>query len=784
MSTKLWYDEFVNDWMWALPLGNGRIGAMQYGNPHQEQIEINEESLWCGKQIEEKYHASPEALTEIRRLIFEEKLKEAAELARATFLSDPPVVRSYESFGEIFIDFLDKSPYTNYRKELELRDAISRISWTKSKINYKSECFISEDFDALVYKVETDGKPFSCNICIKRKRDAYSACIQNDTIIMNGRITYCTNELCGEGGEGLSFGAKLRIITDGELSADHSTITVADATYITVYSAFETNYNAEKFDVDESIDFKTKLNQTIEKICNVTYKNIKERHISDHQKWFSNVCFELEAPDFSHITTNQRLKELHYDEKDPDLTTLYYNFGRYLLIESSGKNARLPANLQGIWCHDFNPPWGSDFHTNINLQMNYWPAECANLTGTVRPFIHFMKMVSSFGKKTARDLFNAKGWVINHTSDAFGRTGVHDSVDCGFFPMAGPWLCLNLWEHYEYSCNKEYLKEIYPILKGSCEFICDYLTEDSEGNLITSPSNSPENEFYYIDANGEKQESMLTHGAAIDFQIIHALFTRTIHACKVLDTDDNFAESLENTLSKLPPIAISQRYGTIQEWIKDYEETEPGHRHISQLFGLFPGDQINEKIPEIYEAAKKTIARRIENGGGSTGWSRAWTICFYARLMDGENCAEHLNYLLRECTANNLFDIHPPFQIDGNFGGVAGITEMLIQSHLGTPDNRIIELLPALPSDWHSGSIKGVKARGDLTFDLYWNDMILTKASVTSTKDYTLTLKLNANTRNITTSKPHTIEDNCLKVCLSAGETICITANGGCYDRA
>lgn len=746
MSTLLWHNEFKDDWMWALPLGNGRLGAMQYGNPHREQIEINEESLWRGRRIEEKYHASPEALAEIRKLIFEEKLKEAADLARATFLSDPPAVRSYESFGEIFVDFLDKSPYTNYRKELELSEAISRVSWRKSGTNFESECFISEDYDALIYKLKSDGRTFSCNVTVKRKQDAYSACLADDTVIMNGRVTCATSNTYGEGTEGMSFGAKLRIETDGKLSADHDSVTVTDCTYIILYGALATNYDVNRFDIDETVDYKAKLNACLEKISKASYDSIKAKHIETHKKWFDKVRFELDAPDYAEISTDERLDDFYDGKEDNDLLTLYYNFGRYLLIESSGKNASLPANLQGIWCHDFNPPWGSDFHTNINLQMNYWPAGCTNLSETEKPFIHFMKMISTFGTETAKKLFGSKGWVVNHTVDAFGRTGVHDSVDCGFFPMAGPWLCLNLWEHYEYTGDREYLKEIYPILKGSCEFVNGYLIENECGQLVTSPSNSPENEFYYTDANGVKQESMLTHGATIDFQIIYALFTRTAYACKVLDADCDFISTLNETLSKLPPMKISERYGTIQEWIKDYEETEPGHRHISQLFGLYPSDQINESDPEIYEAAKKTIARRIENGGGSTGWSRAWTICFYARLKDGKNAAEHLGYLLKNCTAYNLFDIHPPFQIDGNFGGTAGITEMLIQSHLGAPDSRIVELLPALPDNWQNGRISGVKARGNLTFDVEWANGKMKKATVYAEKDSLLQLKLNERT--------------------------------------
>ncbi len=774
MSTLLWHNEFIDDWMCAFPLGNGRVGAMIYGNPHCEQIEINEESLWCGRKIEEKYHASPEALAEIRKLIFEERLQQAADLARATFLSDPPVVRSYESFGEIFVDFFDKSPFSDYRKELELSEAISRVSWKKSGMEFQSECFVSEEFDALVYKLWNDGRPFSCKVSLKRKRDAYSASLRKDEIILNGRLNTADSPLYGEGCEGMSFGGKLKIVTDGTLTPDHDFITVTDCTYVVLYGAFETNYSIEKFDIDEETDYRAKINACLDKISQVSYEEIKARHIAEHRKWFERVSFDLLAPDYREISADERLDDFGDGKPDNDLLTLYYNFGRYLLIESSGKNARLPANLQGIWCHDFNPPWGSDFHTNINLQMNYWPAGCTNLTEAEEPFVNFMKKVSDLGKKTAKDLFGARGWVINHTCDAFGRTGVHDSVDCGFFPMAGAWLCLNLWEHYEFTGDRKYLEEIYPILKGACEFVSDYLIEDKNGFLVTSPSNSPENSFYYTEPDGSQQESMFTYAAAIDFQIIRSLFTRTAHACKALGGDGAFVAELEAIMKKLPPVKISERYGTIQEWVKDYEETEPGHRHISQLFGLYPDDSINESDPVIYEAAKKTIARRIENGGGSTGWSRAWTICFYARLKDGNNAAKHLGYLLSKCTAYNLFDIHPPFQIDGNFGGVAGMTEMLIQSHLGSPDARIVELLPALPDIWPKGRINGVKARGNLTFDIEWNDGKVAKAVVRAEKDSVLRLRLNERT-SVPCNNNYEIADGILTAKISAGEAVTFT---------
>ena len=328
-----------------------------------------------------------------------------------------------------------------------------------------------------------------------------------------------------------------------------------------------------------------------------------------------------------------------------------------------------------------------------------------------------------------------------------------------------------LWCLQKKTCeDRKYLEEIYPILKGACEFVSDYLIEDKNGFLVTSPSNSPENSFYYTEPDGSQQESMFTYAAAIDCQIIRSLFTRTAHACKALGGDGAFVAELEAIMKKLPPVKISERYGTIQEWVKDYEETEPGHRHISQLFGLYPDDSINESDPVIYEAAKKTIARRIENGGGSTGWSRAWTINFYARFKDGENAWDNLQQLITRFTANNLFDIHPPFQIDGNFGGVAGITEMLIQSHLGTPDNRIVELLPALPDEWDKGSIKGIKARGGFTFDIEWENGAVKKATVTSDTNRVLSLKLNSRTPLPKTSKAFETDGNIIKMQFTKGE--------------
>lgn len=775
MSTRIWHDRFANDWMRAFPLGNGRIGAMIYGDPSRETIEINEESLWSGRQHKENYHSSPEILQELRTLLFQERYEEADQICSQTFLANPASVRFYESFGELQIDFADKREYTNYRKELELSQAIVRVSYQKGNDWYRSEAFVSGNYDVFVYRMSTDGAPFSCRITMQRGQDAYTSALNDDTLLMNGCVIFKGDEIHGEGVEGMQFGSRVYVVSDGKQTADKSSIQIENATQFTIYGAFATNYNVNIFDNDETIPYRKKLLASINAVKDVDYGALKQEHIAEHKRWFDTLSFTLDAPAYEEIPTDERVNRVKNENvEDNDLYVLYYQFGRYLLIESSGKRATLPANLQGIWCNGFTPPWGSDYHTNINLQMNYWPVESANLSDTFLPFVHFVKMISIFGTDTAKELFGADGWVINHTTDIFGRTGVHDFVHCGFFPMAGSWLCLNLWEHYEYTNDRKYLEEIFPILKGSCRFVKDYLVEDCNGYLVTSPSNSPENAFYYQDRSGEKKSSGITYGATMDFEIIHALFTRMITACEILG-EESFAEELKEILTKLPPLRISERYGTICEWIKDYEEVEPGHRHISHLFGLFPGDQINETDADMYQAAKNTIDRRLAYGSGATGWSRAWIINFYARLKDGTNAWKHLRQLMRLSTAENLFDMHPPFQIDGNFGAVSGITEMLLQSHKGKMGERIVELLPALPDGWKSGSICGIKARGNFVFDMSWKENKVTKVTITSMCKNTLRLKLTDVCGPIVTRKAYTQQNSVLYMDFAEGETAEIT---------
>ncbi len=779
MSTLLEYKGYEDSWFSALPLGNGRLGAMVWGGPEKDTIEINEKSLWSGKRQKVCADMTPDDLAEIRRLFFENRFEEGEKLCREKLrTTGNRSVLFYQAFCTLSVDFLDRTPYSNYKKELSLRDAVTRVNWMRDGKSFKTESFISEKYDTFFYKASSDS-PFSCAIDMTREENAYTTALMDDTLILRGQITW--NEYYGrsrviEAGEGMRFAANLKVVTDGAVKSRNKTIYVSNATYVVIISAFATNHNADIYDIDESINVVKRVEEDIAKALEAGFDKALDEHIEAWRGEYDKACMEIDAPlPTIYDMTDMRLEVMKYQSQyDPEMFATYFNYGRYLLLASSGFNATLPANLQGMWCSGNNPPWGSDYHNNINIQMNYWPCGPANVEAAFPAFFKYVKQLAeNNGKEVVKKLFGARGWAAYLTSDVFGFVSTYGARE-SVFPTAGAWLCLNLWEHFEFTRDFDYLKELYPILKGSCEFLLDYLVEDKNGKLVTCPATSPENEFIYTDPDGNRKRATLCAGAAMDQEIVYSILTRGLWAARHF-ADSALVSELEEAIPRLSPLKVSERYNTLCEWNEDYEETEPGHRHISHLFGLYPADQINETDPVIYEAARRSLERRISHGSGGTGWSIAWFVNFYARLHESEKADNALWRLVKDFTTHNLFDQHPPFplfQIDGNLGGTAGIVEMLLQSHLGDVDKRIVEVFPAFPKRWNKGKIKGIRARGGFSVDLEWNDNKLIFARFTSDTDNTLRIKETSVFEGLSSSRECTKKDGIMEISLKKGESV------------